>query len=390
MRVAMTSFALPSAVVLTLGLFATGVAQAQTQMHTVPRQYVIQAELARSAEVSNAQGSSLNGQGMVAGGGVVVDGTRTRLAFIGGKLTWVTAPIERSIGVKWAGGQATVLKSFLTKASADPAAINDAGWVVGRAAKSTAVGASLYATLWKTASPIDLGAGADSQAEFINAQGWVLGRRFITVKTPAGSVSTSEPFLWRQGKLERLNAYPDGITGMGCRGLSDTGVAACMGSAPDTGAYSGTSRWPYLWANGVYQPVNHAGAQDVEWGGISSNGIVSGNFTLQGQQRAFVWRNGQFTLLPQVGFTVLAPTSQGLLRAYRRFLTPESPYVHQEQHQLWSVSGDAVDVRELVVASGEQVVAVADLNDQGQLLAAVRPAVEGATARMVVLSPVSP
>lgn len=390
MRLAMTSFGLPSAVAAALALLVTGVAQAQAPVHSVPRQYVIQAELARPAAVSSAQGSSLNGQGMVTGGGVVIDGTRTRLAFIGGKLTWVTAPIERSVGVKWAGGQATVLKSFLTKAAADPADLNEAGWVVGRAAKSTTAGASLYATLWKTASPTDLGAGADSQAEFINAQGWVLGHRFVTVKTPAGSVSTSEPFLWRQGKLERLNAYPNGITGMGCRGLSDTGVAACMGFTPDPGAYSGTSRRPYLWANGVYQPVNYAGAQDVEWGGISSNGIVSGNFTLQGQFRAFVWRNGQFTLFPQVGFTVLAPTSQGLLRAYRRFLTPESPYVHQEQQQLWSLSGDAVDVRELMVASGEQVLAVADLNDQGQLLAAVRPQAEGAAARMVVLSPVAP
>lgn len=364
-----------------------GAAQAQT----VPRHYVVQTELAPPAAVPNAQGASLSGQGRVAGGGVVTDGTRTRLVFVGGKLTWVTTPVERSVGVTWTGGQPTVLKSYATKAPADLAEVNDTGWAVGRAAKSGTEGAALYATLWKSVSPTDLGAGADSQADFINGQGWVLGKRFVTVKTKANSLFTSEPFLWRNGKLERLKAYPAGIVGMGCQGLSDSGVAACMGLAYDPATY-GTSLKPYVWSNGVYQPIDYAGAQDVVLAGVSRDGLVSGNLTLNGQLRGFVWNNGQFTLLPQVGFTVLAPTSQGLLRAYRRFLTPESPYVHQEQQQLWSLSGDAVDVRDLVVASGETVLAVSDLNEQGQLLAAVRRPTEGAgaKARLVVLSPVTP
>lgn len=388
MPLAVPSFRLPvAAAVLAWAMAALGAAQAQT----VPRRYIVQTELTPPAAVPNAQGSSLNGQGHVAGGGVVVDGTRTRLAFIGGKLAWVTSPVERSVGVTWVNGQVTVLKPLATKAAADLADANDAGWVVGRAAKSSTEGAALYATLWKSASPTDLGAGTDSQADVINGQGWVLGKRFVTVKTKANSLFTSEPFLWRNGKLERLKAYPSGIVGMGCRGLSDSGLAACMGLAYDPVTF-GTSLKPYIWRNGVYQPLDYAGAQDVVLAGVSRDGLVSGNLTLHGQLRAFVWNNGQFTLLPQAGFTVLAPTTQGLLRAYRRFLTPESPYVHQEQHQLWSLSGDAVDVRDLVVVSGETVLSVADMNDHGQLLAAVRRPTDaaGAKARMVVLSPVTP
>lgn len=386
MRPALPSFRLPvAAAALAWAMTTIGIAQAQT----VPRRYVVHAELTPSAAVPTAQGSVFSEQGHVAGTGVVIDGTRTRLVFFGGKFAWVTSPVERSASVIWSGGQPTVLTSYATKASADVTDVNDSGWVVGSASKSSAVDASSYATLWKTVKPTDLGAGADSLAEFINSQGWVLGRRYVTVRTKANSLFTSEPFLWRNGKLQRLNTYPSGIVGMGCRGLSDSGVAPCMGLAYDPVTYSQRLK-PYLWSNGVYQPVDYAGAQDVVLAGVSRDGLVSGNLTLDGQLRAFVWSNGQFTLLPQVGFTALAPTSQGLLRAYRRFLTPESPYVHQEQHQLWSVSGDAVNVRDLVVASGETVLAVSDLNDRGQLLAFVRSPAVGAVARKVVLSPMAP
>lgn len=355
---------------------------------TLPQRYAIAQEFVAPAFTpGGAAVAGINQVGQAVGNGMLNLGTTTKLVWIGGKLTLVTVPIERTGAMLWTGSQATRLKPLLTNATATVRDVNDSGWAVGDAAKSTATNASSYAVLWRSGTVKDLGAGARSVAQHINAQGWVAGYRFASTSASAPMV----PFIWRGSSVLTLSP-PSGVSGVGCVGLSDAGVMPCRSHQltvnPDgSSAYTRTS---YLWSNGSYQALTHAGASQVYVGASSANGTVAGTLMLNGdtRERIFIWRNGQFTPLAPMpeGFSgnVLSVSDAGVVR-----VQVWNEQLGSTASLLFTPDGQTVDPRTLGVSSGEQVLDVADINGQGQLAAAVR-APGSATIRQVLLSPLAP
>lgn len=348
---------------------------------TLSQRYAITQELvAPSFTPGGASVSGINQVGQAVGNGMLNLGSTTKLVWLGGKLTLVTVPIERSGAMLWTGSQATRLKPLLTNASATVRDINDSGWAVGDANKSTATNASSYAVLWRSGTVKDLGAGARSVAQYINAQGWVAGYRFMSTSTTAPMV----PFIWRGSSVLTLSP-PAGVSGVGCVGLSDAGVMPCRSNDLATG-----TRTSYLWSNGSYQALTHAGASQVYVGASSANGTVAGTLVSNGdtRERVFIWRNGQYTLLaswPEGYFgRVLSVSDAGVVR-----VQVWSAQLGSTVHRLFTPDGQTIDPQSLIVSSGEQVLDVVEINAQGQLAAAVR-APGSAAIRSVLLSPVAP
>jgi uncharacterized membrane protein len=367
-----------------LALLASGAAMAQS----VATQYSITAEMPAPATLPNAVAFRLNNAGQAAGSGVYTQGTVTRLVIIGGKLKFVTTPVERSMAVSWANGKATLLKPLSANAATSIGDINDNGWVVGDSFKSTTA-AKGYATVWRNGVVTDLGAGLGSAAQRVNSQGWVLG-----VRPLANSVISEQAFIWRNNRIENLGTYPPGLTthSTNCVGLSDAGTVACR-SLVEVGI--GALDWhSYLWNNGVFQELSYPGATDILVSAVSRNGNIAGTMALAGDagaydmpDRPFVWRDGVFTILPRVaaGFyaNILAVNDQGTV------LTELNSATGFRQ-ELWSASGSVVVLPGGVsVSSGDAVIRVHDLNDNGQLLAAVKKGSSG-TERQVLLTPLLP
>lgn len=346
---------------------------------TLPQRYVITQEfVAPSFTPGGASVVGINGVGQAVGNGMLNLGSTTKLVWVGGKLRWVTVPIERTGAMMWTGGQATRLKPLLTNASATVRDINDSGWAVGDANKSTATDASSYAVLWRNGTVKDLGAGARSVAQFINASGWVAGARYVSTSAPR------VPFIWRGSSVLTLSP-PSGASGVGCVGLSDAGVMPCRSNDLATGA-----RTSYLWSNGSYQALTHPDASQVYVGASSANGTVAGTLVPNSEtrERVFTWKNGQYTLLapwPE-GYSgqVLSVSDAGVVR-----VQVWSAQLNSTANLLFTPEGQTVDPSSLIVHSGDQVLDVVEINAQGQLAAAVR-APGSAAIRSVLLSPEAP
>lgn len=366
-----------------LALLASGAVMAQS----LPTQYSITAEMPAPSTLPNAVAFRLNNAGQAAGSGVYRQGTVTRLVFINGWPRLVTTAVERSMAVSWTNGKATLLKPFSTNAATSIGDINDSGWIVGDSFKSTTAEKG-YATVWRNGVVTDLGAGLGSLAQRVNSQGWVLGVRPLT-----NSVVTRQAFVWRNNRIDNLGTYPPGVTTRltDCVGLSDAGTVACR-SLIDVGI--GELDWhSYLWNNGVFQELSYPGATDVVVSAVSRNGTIAGIMALAGDvtaygdpDRPFVWRDGVFTFLPRVaaGFiaNILAVNDQGTVLADLSSRTGS-------RQEIWTASGSVTGLPAGVsIASGDAVVRVHDLNDQGQLLAAVKKGF--GAERQVLLTPMLP
>ena len=350
-----------------------GLAQTLPQRHAIIQEFV-----APSFTPGGAAVTGINGAGQAVGNGMLNLGTTTKLVWVGGWPKLVTVPIERSGAMLWTGGQATRLKPLLTNASATVRDINDSGWAVGDANKSTAEDASSHAVLWRSGTVKDLGAGARSVAQFINASGWVAGYRYASTSSSAPQL----PFIWRGSSVLTLSP-PSGVSGVACMGLSDAGVMPCRSNQLGT-------RTSYLWSNGSYQTLAHAGASQVYVGASSANGTVAGTLVPNGdtRERVFIWRNGQYTLLAPwpAGYAgnVLSVSDAGVVRVQVWNAQPNSTV-----NLLFTPEGQTIDPSNLIVSSGEQVLDVVEINALGQLAAAVRA--PGSTAvRFVLLAPVAP
>lgn len=361
-------------------LLASGAVTAQS----FPTQYAITAEMPAPSTLPDAVAYRLNNAGQAAGSGVYRQGTVTRLVFINGWPRLVTTQVERSTAVAWTNGQPTLLKPLATNSATSIGDINDSGWVVGDSFKSSTA-AKGYATVWRNGVVTDLGAGLGSVAQQVNSQGWVLGVRPLTTYS-------NQAFVWRNNRIENLGLPPGAPqNSTSCVGLTDAGTVACrtLISVGLDGQY-----WhSHLWNNGVFQELTYPGANGVLVNAVSRNGIIAGTMALAGDvstlnmpDRPFLWRDGVFTFLPRVtaGFyaNILAVTDQGTVLADLNSATGS-------RQEIWTATGSVTVLPTgLRVNTGDAVVRVHDINDQGQLLAAVK---KGTGAeRQVLLTPLLP
>ncbi|RZL02771.1 MAG: hypothetical protein EOP36_07675 [Rubrivivax sp.] len=352
-----------------------------------PTRYALGTEFPAPTTLPNAVAFRLNNQGQAAGTGVYTKGTTTRLVFINGWPRLVTLPVERATAVAWKAGQPALLKPLATNSATSVHDINDTGWVVGDSFKSSTA-AKGYAVVWRDGNVTDLGAGLGSYAQYVNAQGWILGYR-----QTSSSNTTRQPFLWRNNRVDSLGTAPDSALygNVDCVGLSDTGVVPCRRFIS---TIEGVVSQSFVWSNGVFEALSHPQATKIVVSAVSRNGIVAGLMALAGDvttygdpDRPFLWRNGQFTFLPRVPAGLLAHiltvTDQGTLLV-------DITSVNLSRQEVWTASGQVVSpLSSLSLDSGDTVVRVHDLNDQGQLLAAVKRGASGAE-RQVLLTPAAP
>lgn len=359
---------------------------ANAQQTALPTRYTISSEFPAPSTLPNAVAFRLNNQGQTAGTGVYTKGTTTRLVFINGWPRLVTLPVERTTAVGWQNGQPALLKPLAANSATSIYDIGDNGWIVGDSFKSSTA-AKGYAVVWRDGKVTDLGAGLGSYAQYVNAQGWILGHRPISSGNP-----TRQPFLWRNNRVESLGTLPvDPVMGNTyCAGLSDTGIVPCYSFISTIGGVVSRS---FVWDNGSFQELLYPFATKIVASSVSHNGIVAGLMAFTGDvstygdpDRPFLWRNGQFTFLPRVPAGWLANigtvTDQGTLLV-------ELTSAAGSRQEAWTAAGEVRLLSGLSVGNGDTVVHVHDLNDQGQLLAAVKRGVAGAE-RQVLLTPVSP
>lgn len=358
---------------------------------TVPRQYTASPPLAIQAGATGSMPMTLGPSGQVAGWGSIPDGTTIKLTIVDGKLVFVRVMVSHMVGLLWSStGQVTALKPLVTKADATAMRVNASGWVVGKARKSTSSSANDFAVVWRNGTPTDLGAGAWSDATHVNSAGQVLGLQHITnAKDLTGhAYPKRQPFLWANGKLQALSNFPAGISNMDCVGLSDAAQIPCNGLGFDF-----DTNTAYLWSNGQYLPLNFPGATSTRLMGITPGGAVHGSVQINGAYRLFIWRAGQFTLMPSDWTYIQAMTDGGLLLVYRDTgqKTPSGDAVTVVE--IRSLSGDAFALGHgqcFNLTTGAQVCGViVDMNNQGQLLVnqGYVPGASVSSTGQVVLTP---
>lgn len=379
-----------AAMALALGLIASASAMA----HSFPTQYAITTELPAPSGRPDAEAFQLNNQGQAAGYGFFREGSITRLVFIGGKLRFVQTPEERGVAVRWNGSVGTLLPALASRASATVADINDNAWIAGQSNPSRTATRG-QAVVWQGNKIVDLRAGESSAAQFINNLGWVVGYRYLS------SDYAARPFLWRNNRLEDLGTFLPTSYSIGakaCVGLSDNGLIPCRALVADANSADFRHTWrSFVWNNGAFQELTLPGIAEVVVTAVSPGGIVAGSLRkdtdpeaapgqLREQNWPFLWRNGEFTIMPRTApgtpATGYQVDDQGtvLMRDY---------VDNVERPLLRLVSGEVLDARTaLTIATGDRIVRVHELNAKGQLIAAVR---KGTGAeRIVVLTPIKP
>jgi probable HAF family extracellular repeat protein len=166
-------------------------------------------------------------------------------------------------------------------------AINARGDVAG---VSRAVGTTSQATLWAGGgAPVALGSLADgtrfSEAFALNDARQVVGRSFTGAVTASGT-SIFEAFLWQGGTMTGLGSL--GFTFSQANGINASGWI--VGSATDV---SGAPAAALLWQDGASVDLNTLVDDAAGWTlrsaqAINDRGQIVGYGTVDGQTRAFV------------------------------------------------------------------------------------------------------
>lgn len=346
------------------------------------------------AGASGSMPLALGPTGQSVGRGGVPYGSTLKLTIVDGKLVFVRESLSQGVGLLWStNGQVTVLKPLVTKADAAAMRINASGLVVGTARKSTSSSANDFAVVWRNGTngtPTDLGAGAWSEATHVNSAGQVLGMQHITTaRDLAGQkYPKRQPFLWANGKFQALSNFPAGTSNMDCVGLSDAAQIACNGLAFDFDTST-----PYLWINGQYLPLDFPGGTSTRLRGITPGGAIHGSVRINGVYRLFIWRAGQFSLMPPDWDYIQTMTDVGLL-VYRDTgqKTPSGDAVMAVE--LRSLSGDALALGNApcfsLTSGGQACGTIVDMNHQGQVLLnqGYSPGASPSSTGHVVLTPV--
>lgn len=240
--------------------------------------------------VFGASGEVVQDGGQVYGSStsLVFNGETMRYEWVTSSKTFMTAQFTTGAGV------ASAVRPFYTRGDVSVRAFNGAGTLVGTARKSS-LSTRWVATVWLPGkAPADIGAGADSVATGVNAAGLVLGEIPVyggsANRTPLGTV----PFLWKAGALQRLSPLPGGAQVLQCQGPSDAGDVVCT----DQPSLSLPARAAYVWQGGRFNDIRHPSGQNLRLDGITAGGMLWGRVVLAAGERCFVYKQGEFSMLP--------------------------------------------------------------------------------------------
>ena len=354
----------------------------------LPKAYTVTATLQAPAGAFNLSAIGLNELGQTSGGTTLKTGTGSKLVYTGGRWQVVSYDLIRAQATIWsATGAPTVLKPLSSGARAYAGRLNDQGWATGASYKLFD-NSNGVAVLWLDGKVIDLGAGAKTFGDVVNNQGWVLGSKDAT----SGGSDAGNHFVWHDKTLQWLRPNLAGVSNLVCLGfLSDAGAVPCRSDTNNFSPESGTSSTTYrgfVWAAGVFTEMVYPEAASVLPYAMSRSGVVAGIIQQTGKpDRAFVWRDGVWSLMPDVSSTGTVSSVRSVNDSATVLLSVTTA-ARGFKNLMWR-GNEVVDIAPLVpgLEAGENA-NVSRINNRGQLLTDVIGANQ-VTTRTVVLTPVA-
>jgi len=208
---------------------------------------------------------------------------------------WSQTTFGQDRAVRWINGVIRNLGTLGGHSQAND--VNASGWVVGW---SITRSGERHAFLWRDRVMTDLGTlgGSISEATGITSTGVVVG---YSTKVP-GILAKRYPFRWQNGVMRALpvmrgNTVANGVAGSRIVGTGDPNGLGEVSHA-------------VLWTNGVMTDLGRLGGIYARAHDVNLDGFVVGHVDDSSPDctngEAYVWSQGNLTLLPKVGGAVWA------------------------------------------------------------------------------------
>jgi hypothetical protein len=367
------------------------------QAQTFPSSYTV-TELQPLSAGKDIVPVRMSNLGQVVGSATVTISSKTTWAFLAMAFHKVVTDVTRQAAVVWNKGTPTKLAPLSGTNNAWAADINDAGDVIGAAdllPPSTSALPTLaeangkHAVIWRGGKITDLHAGNYTLGVQINKLGWAMtkgGPYLKTAKVPAGPA----PAILINGVSETVASHVPAGAGT-CDKLTDVGTLLCTANdyLPD-GTFSASRYKQLSWVDRRVQDVAYPGALHFEVNASSRSGVLAGSFSLVGERGAnhvYRYQNGQFTLLPNdlpdpdwSNSVVVAVNGKGeaLGQWSHSTLFQTDPaaqggqFISDLTHfGVWTASGFIDLGARIQLKPTEQISKLIDINDKGQVLAAL-------------------
>jgi probable HAF family extracellular repeat protein len=222
----------------------------------------------------------------------------------------------------------------------EPAAINDAGQVVG---SSISPNGDRHAFIWANGVMRDLGSlGAASIATGINASGQVIGETYVSGGPHA--------FLWQNGTMRDL----------GTLGGSDSrawGINRAGDVVGQSRLANGSVR-AFIWRNGVMKRIESMETFVARAWDINNSGVITGDFHRpKKSDHAFSWKNGVLKDLGTLGGPVSfgrAINNAGTILGWSRTASGAAKYfIYRDgkMTDIGAVTGADIGARDQVVGT---------------------------------------
>lgn len=264
--------------------------------------------------------------------------------------------------VVWKNGMLTDLGTLGGNATAS-LGINNRGQITGFSLNAIPDPFSIYgvffegssnstqtrAFLWQDGMMRDLGTlgGPDSLTSWINNAGHVAGFSYTSdIPNPSTGVPTTDPFLWRNGRMVDLGTL--GGTFGGPIGLNNHDqISGQSNLSGDVATH------PFFWDRGHMIDLGTLGGTNGFANFLNDSGEVVGVANLPGDvgHHAFLWKRGVMTDLGTLGTnsTGLTNNSQGQIVGTSR-VSPTRVHAF-----LWENGGPMVDLNDLVSPKSDVV-----------------------------------